>query len=82
MIDITEPARPFNSLLPYVALDLVGDRRAAYAVMQDDDRSLAFEYLVGPVDWTTDLAYLGTDALNLGRNNLTDVLRLYRFSRA
>ena len=41
--------------------------------MQDDDgKSLAFEYLVGPVDWTTDLAYLGTDALNLGRNNLTD----------
>ena len=73
MIDITEPARPLNSLLPYVALDLVGDRRAAYAVMQDDDgKSLAFEYLVGPVDWTTDLAYLGTDALNLGRNNLTD----------
>ena len=60
MIDVTEPARPFNSLLPYVALDLVGDRRAAYAVMQDDDgKSLAFEYLVGPVDWTTDLAYLG-----------------------
>ena len=73
MIDVTEPARPLNSLLPYVALDLVGDRRAAYAVMQDDDgKSLAFEYLVGPVDWTTDLAYLGTDALNLGRNNLTD----------
>ena len=73
IIDITEPARPLNSLLPYVALDLVGDRRAAYAVMQDDDgKSLAFEYLVGPVDWTTDLAYLGTDALNLGRNNLTD----------
>ena len=57
MIDITEPARPLNSLLPYVVLDLVGDRRAAYAVMQDG-KSLAFEYLVGPVDWTTDLAYL------------------------
>ena len=72
MIDITEPARPLNSLLPYVVLDLVGDRRAAYAVMQDG-KSLAFEYLVGPVDWTTDLAYLRTDALNLGRNILTDV---------
>ena len=72
MIDITEPARPLNSLLPYVALDLVGDRRAAYTGIQDDGKSLEFEYLVGPVDWTTDLAYFGTDALNLGRNNLTD----------
>ena len=72
MIDITEPARPLNPLLQYIVLDLVGDRRAAYTGMSDDDRSLVFEYLVRPGDWTLDLAYLGTDALNLERNNLTN----------
>ncbi len=72
VIDVTDPARPFNPLGPYVMLDLAGDRRATYAGTHDGDRSMAFEYAVKPGDWTRDLAYSGMDALNLGRNTLAD----------
>ena len=73
IIDITEPARPFDPLLPYVNLNLEGERRATYKGQGDGGHSLVFEYAVRDGDMTCDLAYDGTDALWLGYNNLTDV---------
>ena len=59
IIDITDPAHPFNPLLPYVELDLAGDRRATYTGQADGNKSLMFGYEVRPGDWTRDLAYSG-----------------------
>ena len=72
IIDITDPAHPFNPLRPYVELDLAGDRRASYTGLEDDDKSMVFEYVVRGGDMTEDLAYKGTGAFNLGPNILKD----------
>ena len=69
VIDVTDPANPFNSLLPHLKLDLEGGR-AVYAG-QEDDHSLTFRYLTTPDDHTVDLSYEGTGALHLGRGVLT-----------
>ena len=72
MIDITEPAIPFDPLAPYLELDLAGDRRAIYADSDNTDANLVFEYTVREEDRTADLAYQATDSLKLGPNTLTD----------
>ena len=72
MIDITEPALPFDPLAPYLELDLVGDRRAIYADSDNTDANLVFEYTVREEDSTADLAYKATDSLKLGANGLED----------
>ena len=72
MIDITDPARPSNPLLPYVELDLKGDRRAIYTEQAHGNHALVFEYTVNDGDQTADLAYKGTGALKLGKNILKD----------
>ena len=72
MIDITDPAHPFNPLRPYVELDLAGDRRATYTGLEDGGKSLVFEYVVRGGDMTEDLAYKGTGAFKLGPNILKD----------
>ena len=71
VIDVTDPANPFNSLLPHLKLDLEGGR-AVYAG-QEDDHSLTFRYLTTPDDHTVDLSYEGTGALHLGRGVLSYV---------
>ena len=72
MIDITDPARPSNPLLPYVELDLKGDRRAIYTEQAHGNHALVFEYTVNDGDQTADLAYKGTGALKLGKNTIKD----------
>ena len=72
MIDITDPAIPFDPLLPYVELALSGDRRATYSDSDNTDANLVFEYTVREGDSTTDLAYKATTSLKLGANTLTD----------
>ena len=72
IIDITDPANPFNPLLPYVGLDLAGDRRAAYTGQANGNHTLVFEYVIQDGDLTGDLAYSGTGALVLGHSTLTD----------
>ena len=72
MIDITDPARPSNPLLPYVELDLKGDRRATYTEQAHGNHALVFEYTVNDGDQTADLAYKGTGALKLGKNTIKD----------
>ena len=69
VIDVTDPANPFNSLLPHLKLDLEGGR-AVYAG-QEDGHSMTFRYLTTPDDHTVDLSYEGTGALHLGRGVLT-----------
>ena len=70
VIDVTDPANPFNSLLPHLKLDLEGGR-AVYAGQEDGGHSLTFRYLTTPDDHTVDLSYDGTGALHLGRGVLT-----------
>ena len=72
MIDITDPVRPVNALLPYVELDLAGDRRAIYSGQEDGNRTMVFAYPVRLTDYTADLAYAGTDALHMRPNTLAD----------
>ena len=72
MIDITDPVRPVNALLPYVELDLAGDRRAIYSGQEDGNRAMVFAYPVRLTDYTADLAYAGTDALHMRPNTLAD----------
>ena len=73
MIDITDPASPFDPLLlPYIELDLAGDRRATYADSDNTDGNLVFRYTVQEGDRTDDLAYKATDSLKLGLNTLAD----------
>ena len=72
MIDITDPVHPFNPLMPYMRMDLDGDRRATYIGQAHDNHALVFEYVVKDGDQTGDLAYSGTDALVLGHSGLTD----------
>ena len=70
VIDVTDPANPFNALQPYLKLDLEGGR-AVYAGQEDGSHSLTFRYLTTPDDHTVDLSYEGTGALRLGRAVLT-----------
>ena len=70
VIDVTDPANPFNSLLPHLKLDLEGGR-AVYAGQEDGGQSMMFQYLTTPDDHTVDLSYEGTGALHLGRGVLT-----------
>ena len=70
VIDVTDPANPFNALQPYLKLDLEGGR-AVYAGQEDGGQSLVFRYLTTPDDHTVDLSYEGTGALHLGRGVLT-----------
>ena len=72
MIDITDPAHPFNPLMPYMRMDLDGDRRATYVGQAHGNHALVFEYVVKDGDQTGDLAYSGTDALVLRHSGLTD----------
>ena len=72
ILDITDPADPADPLLPYIELDLAGDRRATYTGLEEGDKSLVFEYVVREGDMTGDLAYKGTGALKLGQNVLRD----------
>ena len=72
IIDITDPASPFNPLMPYMRMDLDGDRRATYVGQAHGNHTLVFEYVVKDGDQTGDLAYSGTDALVLGHSSLTD----------
>ena len=72
IIDITDPAHPFNPLMPYMKMDLDGDRRATYVGQAHGNHTLVFEYVVKDGDQTGDLAYSGTDALVLGHSGLTD----------
>ena len=72
IIDITDPAHPFNPLMPYMRMDLDGDRRAAYVGQAHGNHTLIFEYVVKDGDQTGDLAYSGIDALVLGHSGLTD----------
>ena len=44
----------------------------AYAGQDGSGHALVFEYVVGPGDWTDDLAYPGTGALHLGLSALRD----------
>ena len=71
IIDITDPAHPFNPLMPYMRMDLDGDRRAAYVGQAHGNHTLIFEYVVKDGDQTDDLAYSGIDALVLGHSGLT-----------
>ena len=82
IIDITDPAHPHNPLLPYVELDLAGDRRAAYAGQAHGGRALVFEYAVRDGDLTSDLAYNGTGALRLGHGTLADADDSFDLSNA
>ena len=66
VIDVTDPANPSNPFLPHLKLDLEGGR-AVYAGQEDGGRSLMFQYLTTPDDYTVDLSYEGTGALHLGR---------------
>ena len=70
VIDVTDPANPFNALQPYLKLDLEGGR-AVYAGQEDGSHSLTFRYLTTSDDHTVDLSYEGTGALRLGRAVLT-----------
>ena len=72
ILDITDPANPADPLLPYIELDLAGDRRATYTGLEEGGKSLVFEYVVREGDMTGDLAYKGTGALKLGQNVLRD----------
>ena len=72
IIDITDPAHPFNPLMPYMRMDLDGDRRATYVGQAHGNHTLIFEYVVKDGDQTGDLAYSGIDALVLGHSGLTD----------
>ena len=72
VIDVTDPANPFNSLLPHLKLDLEGGR-AVYAGQEDGGQSMMFRYLTTPDDHTVDLSYEGTGALHLGRAVLSYV---------
>ena len=59
IIDITDPAHPFNPLMPYMRMDLDGDRRATYVGQAHGNHTLIFEYVVKDGDQTGDLAYSG-----------------------
>ena len=79
IIDVTDPADPYNPLLPGLALDLDGDGRARYVGPEDGGRTLAFRYEAVSGDHTLDLSYLGTGALTTGRGyivsgNGTDIV--------
>ena len=68
MLDLTDPVNPFDPLIPYIELDLAGDRRATYTGLEDGGKSMVFEYVVLEGDMTDDLAYKGTGSLKLGPN--------------
>ena len=68
IVDITDPADPYNPILPSIALDLDGAGRARYVGPEDGDRrTLVFQYGVVSGDHTLDLSYLGTGAMMAGR---------------
>ena len=70
IVDITDPANPYNPLLPRLALDLDGDGRARYVGSEDGGHTFIFQYEVAPGDHTLDLSYLGTGALMAGRGSI------------
>ena len=69
IIDITDPAKPFNPLWPFIALDTDPPARAFYTETSGND--LVFEYDVGKYDYSPRLAYTGTDAFHLSSYTLT-----------
>ena len=73
VLDITDPANPFDPLAAYVTLDTAEEPgHARYTGLEDDGHTLAFRYVVRDGDATSDLAYAGADALHLGHNLLQD----------
>ena len=69
IIDITNPAKPFNPLLPFIALDTTPPARAFYKEKINVD--LVFEYDVGKYDYSPRLAYAGTGAFHVSSYTLT-----------
>ncbi len=69
IIDITDPAKPFNPLWPFIALDTDPPARAFYKEISGND--LVFEYDVGKYDYSPRLAYTGTDAFHVSSYTLT-----------
>ena len=73
IIDITDPANPFDALAPYVEMDTATEPgRAGYVGLEGGSRAIAFEYVVRPGDSSSDLDYVGTGSLHLGHNVLED----------
>ena len=78
IIDITDPAVPFDPLAPYVELGLDGDRRAVYSDSTSTDVNLDFRFVVGAGDRTADLDYKSADSLKMGSSTLTKGTNTYR----
>ncbi len=70
IIDITDPAKPFNPLWPFIALDTDPPARAFYKEINGND-DLVFEYDVGKYDYSPRLAYAGADAFHVSSYTLT-----------
>ena len=70
IIDITDPTKPFNPLLPFIALDTDPPARAFYKEISGNN-DLVFEYDVGKYDYSPRLAYTGTDAFHVSSYTLT-----------
>ena len=71
VLDVTDPANPFDPLAAYVTLDTAEEPgHARYTGLEDDGHTLAFRYVVRDGDSTSDLAYVGANALHLGHNLL------------
>ena len=71
VIDITDPANPFDALAPYVEMDTAAEPgRATYVGL--DGNYAVFKYVVRPGDSSSDLDYAGTGSLHLGHSVLKD----------
>ena len=71
VIDITDPANPFDALAPYVEMDTTAEPgRATYVGL--DGNYAVFKYVVRPGDSSSDLDYAGTGSLHLGHSVLKD----------
>ena len=68
IIDITNPAKPFNPLLPFIELDTTPPAHAVYKELTDE--AMIFEYDVRSGDYSPDLAYTGPNAFHLNFNTL------------